>query len=325
MTDEYILTLLNIPGIGRAAVNNIIKNDPIASLDYEEIIQKFVNFSEANKKIKIPNIADIKNAQIKAKQVLEISYEKNIKCINVLDNDFPEKLKNIKNPPVLLFYKGNKSIVYRDNSIAIIGTRKPTEHGKKISERLGYVYGKYGFIVISGLAKGCDENAHKGCLNVHGKSVGVLPCSLDKVYPASNKQLAKMIIEEDGCLLSEYQIGQSMFKNSMVERDRLQSALSKAVVVVETTVDGGTMHTVNFALEQGKYVIVYKHDNKYLNEEQVQGNIKLLEKQGIIKLSTEEDVDTVKQLMREEKPSNNTSSKNEQINLFNNLLYGEIL
>lgn len=315
MKNQYILTLLNIPGIGKVAVNNIIKNNPAVSINPEEILDKFININKFNKKINIPDVADIKAAIIKAKSVLEASHENNICCINALEEDFPEKLKRIKNPPVLLFYKGNKDIIDRDDSVTIIGTRKPTEHGKKVAERLGYIYGKEGFIVVSGLANGCDENAHKGCINANAKSLAVLPCGLDTVYPASNKKLANQIIEKDGCLISEYQIGQGVYKNNMIERDRLQSALSKAVIVVETTADGGTMHTAKFAFEQGKFVIVYKHGDKYINEDPIQGNLKLLENPNVIKLSTEEDIDKVKHLIMSDKPLNN-SSVNKQINIF---------
>jgi len=297
MNDLLILTLLNIPKVSRKIINNLIKNREVISTNSMESIDIkniFLKGRIVNTKISIPTIEEIDIAKAKAEEVLCNSIENGINNITILDDCFPQKLKKIEDPPVILFYKGNKSCIYANKSVAIIGTRKPTSHGEKIAERLGYLFGKDGYVVISGLAKGCDEFGHKGCVSVSARSIAVLPGGLDHIYPASNKDLARMILENDGCLISEYSIGTKPFKSQFVERDRLQSALSEAVIVVETDVKGGTMHTVEYALNQNKIVACYKHSMKYLDNNQTHGNIKLIEEGKAFSISSPKDIEELK-------------------------------
>ncbi len=145
--------------------------------------------------------------------------------------------------------------------------------------------GKRGDVVVSGLAIGCDQYGHEGCVKVHGKSVAVLPCGLDKVYPAKNKNLAQKILDNNGCLISEYPIETKVFKNFFIERDRLQSGLSDGVIVVETDIKGGTMHTVGYTLDYKRVLACYKHPDRYLNEPKTFGNQKLIKEKKAISLS----------------------------------------
>ena len=114
-----------------------------------------------------------------------------VKIITILDKEFPLRLKIINQNPVLIYYKGHLSCLNKNKSIALIGTRVPTYYGEKVSYKLGKILSQNGFVVISGLALGCDTFAHRGCLDAKGNTIAVMPCGLDIVYPYQNKELYK--------------------------------------------------------------------------------------------------------------------------------------
>jgi DNA processing protein len=115
-----------------------------------------------------------------------------------------------------------------------------------------------GITVVNGLALGCDTYALKGALSVGGKCIAVMPCGLDQIVPKSNYYLARTILENGGLLISEYPIGTKLEKYMYVERDRLQSTVSDAIIVIEASYQSGTMHTVRAARRQGKPTACYK-------------------------------------------------------------------
>ncbi|MBL4930430.1 DNA-processing protein DprA [Clostridium paridis] len=293
MNDKLIITLLNIPKVSRKTVNSLLKTTKIYSLDEQEILRTFVNVRKVNKRIIVPTLESINTALKKADKILNESKEQGIGIITMLDKGFPLKLKEIEHSPNILYYKGDIKCIYENKSIAIVGTRNVTSHSIRIANRLGSVFGKENFIVISGLAKGCDEFAHKGCIEVCGRSIAVLPGGIDNVYPESNKNLARDIIKNGGCLVSEYPVGVKPSKNTFVERDRIQSALSSAILVVSTGVVGGTMHTVDFACKQGKIVACYEPKDNFSNEAGMSGNIKLIEEGVAISISDTNDISSL--------------------------------
>ena len=245
----------------------------------------------------MPSLDKIKATMENSEQILLKSRELGIKCISIFNDNFPDKLKNIKDKSILIFYKGNLNCLYEDKSIAIIGTRTPTERGKKIGEALGEYYAKEGFIVVSGLASGCDTYGHRGCLNMKGQTVATLPCGLDKYYPPENCDLGDEILENEGCLISEYKIGTNPSKIRFIQRDRLQAALSLGVVVVECAIECGTMHTVKFAQKYNKKLAVSLHDEVNLDIETIKGNLYLIENSDAIGLSNIEDYKKYKDIL----------------------------
>jgi DNA processing protein len=145
-------------------------------------------------------------------------------------------------------------------------------------------------VVVSGLALGCDTQGHRGCLEESGTAVAVLAHGLDEVHPNANRPLAEEIVAKGGCLVSEYPIGTEPKPNQFITRDRIQSGLSDAVVVIETGVNGGSMHTVRFAKRQRRLVmcIVPTHDPGA--EEQTSGNRLLLDKHQATGFATTDDL-----------------------------------
>lgn len=179
------------------------------------------------------------------------------KLLEVGHNEFPEALRNIANPPVGLYCLGDVSALSAEHLIAIIGTREPSEEGMKVAREAGRIAARLGYVVVNGLALGVDTAALKGALDEGGRCVVTLPSGLDDIYPPSNKELADRIEVNRGCLVSEYPDGSEPQKHTFIERDRLQSGLSDAVIVIEADKESGTMHTTGFARRQGKRIACY--------------------------------------------------------------------
>lgn len=199
-----------------------------------------------------------------------------IKPLCVFDPDYPVRLREIPDPPAMLYTKGVVSALHSGASIAIVGTLEPTDFGFKSARRLGKVSAEAGVCVVSGLARGCDTAAHLGCLDANGVGVAVLAHGLDMVYPPDNQSLADELVVEGGCLVSEYPVGIKPFPKSFAVRDRIQSGLSAGVLVVETPIEDGTMHTVNFAKKQRRALGCVQHPDHLGDDPQIQGNRRIL-------------------------------------------------
>lgn len=292
---EIILALSLTKGINRKTIHNLYNN--IKSIhDINEIIHYFNKTK--SKVISFDKNEFIKNLDL-AKNKINEAKTKNIKILNFLDENFPVRFNLIADFPVLIYVKGNMELLNRGANIAIIGTREPTENGKKAADRLSTNFTERGFNIISGLANGCDQIAHSSCIKNNGHTIAVLPSGINNICPKSNKELAEQIISSKGLLISEYPINHKPFKKEYIERDRLQSALSELIIVVETDIKGGTMHTVNYALEQKKMIACYKHLKKYQNESKAQGNMKLILENKAFPISTKKDIDLLEKKVTE--------------------------
>jgi DNA protecting protein DprA len=160
-----------------------------------------------------------------------------------------------KMPPVL-YIRGSPDVLQERRSVAIVGTRKPSEHGRQHAFELSKYLAGFGYTIVSGLALGIDTEAHCGALVADGKTVAVLATPLEQIYPKENSQLAEDIVCKGGALVSEWPIGHKTQHWHFLLRNRIQSALSSAVVVVETRVKGGAQETAAAAIAQGRKVFV---------------------------------------------------------------------
>lgn len=291
MNTELIILLLNLPKLGRKIVERILLNSTVFPCNINEIEDFLIEKKQKISSINIPTAYDIQCAHEKTKKILNDSYEYNISILGFNDILFPKLLKLIPNPPVLLYTKGNVSILNDITSIAVIGTRNPTPHGEKVAERYGQVLAQKGIAVVSGLAHGCDASAHVGCVDVKGLAIAVMGQGLDKIYPAKNKKLADQILFNNGCLITEYPPLQKSHPSFFIDRDRLQSGLSGGTIVVETDVKGGTMHTVGFTLAQNRILGCYLHSDLFLQYSQTAGNRLLINEGKAMPLRGSEDVE----------------------------------
>lgn len=189
------------------------------------------------------------------KKIKELK-KKNITVIGCDDEDYPEQLKNISDTPICIYVKGDyKKINFKkDKLIAIVGTRKPTAYGEQVTRKFGYELASAGFVIVSGMALGIDAMAHWAALSASGKTIAVLGCGVDVVYPPSNYRLYQEIIKKDGVIISEFPPGRLVLKGFFVARNRIVSGLSQGVIVIEGTKDSGSLITARYAAEQGRTV-----------------------------------------------------------------------
>ncbi|HOJ09630.1 MAG TPA: DNA-processing protein DprA, partial [Clostridiales bacterium] len=198
----------------------------------------------------IQQLIDVKHKNNVCKH-LEAIRKNQIEVITIHDELYPYYLKNIYDPPVVLYCKGK--ILANENAISLVGSRKATAYGLEAGEELAYQLACLGITVVSGMARGIDSSAHKGALKAQGRTIAVLGCGLDVVYPAENKVLMNNILEK-GAVISEYLPGTMPFQRNFPARNRIISGMSLGVVVVEAAADSGSLITANFALEQGREV-----------------------------------------------------------------------
>ncbi len=176
--------------------------------------------------------------------------ELELKIITINDDNYPPMLKEIDDPPPLLFVQGD--ITKSDDlAIAMVGTRKCTPYGRTVARRLAGNLAQRGFTIVSGLAVGIDGEAHEGALEAGGRSIGVLACGPDITYPRAHKSLRKRLAQS-GAVLTEYAFGTPPTRERFPARNRLISGLSLGVVVVEAPSKSGALITARLAGEQGR-------------------------------------------------------------------------
>ena len=171
--------------------------------------------------------------------------------ITTRDAGYPRLLKEIHDPPIGLYRKGDYD--FSAPCIAIVGSRRTTLYGQSVAKKLGADLARLGFCVVSGLARGIDTAAHEGALSVSGKTAAVLGTGIDIIYPSENLDLYRRIAET-GAVLSEFPFGRKADRQSFAMRNRIVAGMSEAIVVVESDVDGGAMITARFAGEQGRLI-----------------------------------------------------------------------
>lgn len=266
---HLLMTLLGLGRIGRRRAEFICTHNSLA------IIEAGLG-ALANKGLLPDSVTQtaIEQAVRGAAASISLCQKHGWQIYNKLDPSFPKRLQQISDPPVLLYCHGDTTGLNAFPSVAVIGTRTPSPAGEATAYFLGRQLAKLRATVVSGLALGCDAAAHRGCLEQGGYTAAVLPSGLDKIYPPQNQDLATRIAAT-GCLLSEYPPGIRPARYRFVERDRLQSGLSDVVIVVESEIQGGAMHTARFAKRQGRIVLVFSPDS--LNgSQQASGNQKLI-------------------------------------------------
>lgn len=306
LTKEYIFTLtclkeIGIKGVGPKkvlAIGNTIKDKSLSIQSLENLASLMRTMKE--KAINGVKLNDLQKAYNYAMNIVEASKKEGIELIGYYDDDFPESLRKTVdedgkvNPPLLLWYRGDFYIT-KLPGIAVIGTRQPTEEGIVGGKYLAGEFAKRGFNIVSGLAVGCDSCGHEGALKAGGKTTAILANGLDSksIYPPENRDLAESIVKNGGLLISEYPINTTVNRYSLVARDRLQSGLAQATLVIQTGKVGGTMHAAKATLASNKplYVMQFKNDETNKHEKCL-GNAELY-KQGAIFIKGNDNLDEI--------------------------------
>jgi len=175
-----------------------------------------------------------------------------VHLVTFFDERYPDRLRDLADPPPLLYVRGDVDLLAREQLVAVVGTREPTVFGTSAAESLTGALADRGWGIVSGLAKGIDTIAHRTALEHRAPTIAVMGGGLDRVYPAENKGLAMRIVDDGGALISEQPFGEQPRPHHLIARDRLQSGLSVAVLVAQCGVRSGTMHTARFAAAQGR-------------------------------------------------------------------------
>ncbi|MCT4606710.1 MAG: DNA-processing protein DprA [Marinisporobacter sp.] len=279
---EYMIWLHNIHGIGNKTLENLLKIFGSAENIFKVPVEKITQLRGINDRV-AHNI--VKNRDFFYMNQLTNKIKKNnIEVMGREDEEYPENLKNIYDPPYLLYRKGD--LLKKDiNAVAIVGARKASTYGKHVAYKLARELVNRGITVVSGMAYGVDTMAHKGALENGGRTIAVLGCGLDTCYPKSNYQLM-LQIEKNGAVLSEYSVETKPFPGNFPARNRIISGISKGVIVVEASIQSGSLITAEFALEQGREVFAVPGN---INSSLSRGTNKLI-KEGAKLVTNIEDV-----------------------------------
>lgn len=246
----YLVALHNIDGLGTVRLQKIIQHFESPKEVWGANIKDFTTLgipSAVLEKIKIA----FKNTD--PEKYYDEIIRSDIHITTLLDDDYPEMLKQIYDPPMIIYYQGTL-LKDEKRTIGVVGTRKVSGYGRFVTEKFTKDLVSNKFTIVSGLALGVDSIAHQSTLDAGGRTIAVLGGGVGTIYPTQNTHLAKQIIESGGCVLSEYPPSQPGTPGNFPARNRIISGLSLGVLVTEATVDSGSLITARLALEQGREV-----------------------------------------------------------------------
>jgi DNA processing protein len=265
---RYIYYLTKAEGLGPVRIRKLIDFFGEPENIFKASIGELVNIDGINRKtadsLKLlkEKISSIEGEYLKLEKKIE---RLNIRVITCLNEDYPVLLKKIYDPPVILYLRGRLSASRVDdiftNSIAIVGTRSPTEYGKRAAETFASELASIGVTVVSGFARGIDTIAHKTVLanNKPGRTAAVFGNGVDVIYPPENKKVYDRILDE-GLMLSEFEVASKPDSVNFPRRNRIISGLSLGVLVIESGLDGGALITARCALDQSREVFAVPGD-----------------------------------------------------------------
>ncbi|HTU40518.1 MAG TPA: DNA-processing protein DprA [Candidatus Aquilonibacter sp.] len=188
-----------------------------------------------------------------AREELARAAASGVTVISSEDANYPPRLKEIYDPPVVLYVRGNLELLPQPG-IAMVGTRHPTPYGLGMAERLGFDLAKQGLVIISGMARGVDTAGHRGAISAKGKTIAVFGTGVDVIYPKENSRLSEQILALGGAFISEFPLGTFAAPQNFPIRNRILSGMSVGVLVVEAAEYSGTRITARCALEQNRDV-----------------------------------------------------------------------
>jgi len=246
------------------AFNQITAIGPIRTQRLLDYFGQLKNAWQANKTelLKAGLEEKIVNELIKKRQ--EIEPENELKrleksasqIITLFDENYPKLLKEIYAPPPLLYYLGRLDL-NNDFPLAVVGTRKISDYGRQITQQIVGELVDCGLTIVSGLALGIDATAHQAAVKLGGKTIAVLGSGIDQIYPASNHNLTRKIIESGGAIISEFPIGMPPLKHNFPQRNRVISGLSLGVLVTEAGEKSGALITTKYALDQNREIFYF--------------------------------------------------------------------
>ena len=251
MNDLFeLLCLLSVPGVGPYRIRNLVSHFGSAKAALEGSARDLCIVDGIDEYI-AENIKKKLNKSFADKQISH-SQKSGVQIITFWDPEYPDLLRKIYDPPVLLFIRGVLS-GKDENRIAVVGMRYPSYYGSSVAERFGEDLARMGIVVVSGMARGIDTKAHWGAIKGEGRTLAVLGCGLDIIYPPENVRLYEQITER-GAVISEFPMTTKPVGSNFPRRNRIISGLSLGTVVVEARERSGALITAYMALDQGREV-----------------------------------------------------------------------
>lgn len=246
------LTLLALRGVGPSTALRLAEAYPTLRHIHESAPSALARHVPTQARAGLVDKTGWQAAYSQAIATLEKASAQGVRVLSFAEPEYPLFLKGIVDKPTVLYVKGDLPTDHR--SIACIGTREPSVFGTEVAKRLSSFLASRGWSIVSGLALGVDALSHQAALDANGHTVAVLANGLDSVYPKKNAHLAADILARGGALVSEQPFGAPAVSRNLVQRDRLQSGMSVGIIVMQTDIVGGSMHTVRFCLSQGRRV-----------------------------------------------------------------------
>ena len=279
-----LLFLKELKGMGNATINKDYANIISFKNDHEEFFSFMLKNSKKYSRIELE--LAMENAK---RSINYLEGLKDTKVITIFDDMYPTKLASLGNKkPVVLYLRGNIDLLNSD-SIAVVGTREPSEHTKNMEEQfVKRLVTYHNVTVVSGLALGCDKIAHEVTLNNNGYTIAVLPGGFNKITPKSNKELAERILSNKGLLMTEYAPDSDVSKYTYVERDAVIAAMSNGSLVMQCGVKSGTMHTVEAAYKMKRRIACYAG---LINVDVFDGNKEMINSKDSAGIESETDLE----------------------------------
>lgn len=303
---KELLFLSKLNGVGPVRINKFYLQYLKQNIEFDELCKIVL---ENEKKVDSSNVLtaiEYSNSTYKM-----IENRKDVIVLTVLDDEYPKKLKDLENnAPVIVYVKGDTAVL-NCKSIAVIGTREPSEWSIKVESRLvKKILDESDYVITSGLALGCDAIGHRECLKNGGKTIAVLPCGFDSISPATNRGLSEDIVKKGGALITEYLPDEESTRYTFVKRDTLIAAISDAILVIECGLNSGTMHAVNDGKKLKRVIGAYLTDLK--NKGNYEGNELIVSDESGTSIKDIEDFQEFLKLVEKKRKTSVTN----QISLF---------
>lgn len=297
MQIDEIVALSSVKGLGNASLLKILhlaQSVDTFSITRQQCQEMVSNV--ASKRLSSPLLnffEDVEHHLRTARQQIDTYRASGITILSFLDSHYPDALRRLDKPPSLLFCRGDMTLITsKRKRVAIIGTRAPTQRGEFVTKTLTKILSTHEKAIVSGLAKGIDTVAHEETLRQQGNAIAVVVDVLN-IYPAANRKLAEDIVNSGGLIISENSPSTRVSQGLLVQRDRIQAALSDRVYAIECREKGGTLHAINTALALGIPVWIPHYTNwKYTNlaAEEIQGLLPLLASNKVKEFSPDDEL-----------------------------------
>jgi DNA processing protein len=246
----YWLALSLTPGVGSVLIKRLLDRFKTPEAVFRAPLKELMKIEGLGEKM----AGEIQKGPLEKSVKRELSLLERVggKIIAFNDDAYPKRLKDIYDPPALVYFRGE---LRREDelAVAIVGSRKTSPYGRWFTEKIGQDLASHGVTIVSGMARGIDSVAHKGALQGGGRTIAVLGCGIDVIYPSENRDLFYQIIEH-GAVLSEFPMGSPPEGGHFPRRNRIISGLSIGVVIVQASSKSGSLITAGYALEQGREV-----------------------------------------------------------------------